>query len=327
MALGGAMTTMKSALHMLRHRGSVTAAFGLIILLVMGVLSSCVGTPELNPSTVREVVALASTCEQPRQPRTITALGGTAPIYYPDDTDPTTPHPLLVSLHPFLLGAYDWDHYSQFVAEATRRGYIVILPEGRNPGPGWSVPGGNRSDFDDVGWVDALIQEAARTACVDSSRIYAAGFSAGAALAVGLSCELSSRFAAVAGSGGTNLTSLCPQSGATRAMIMHGTEDMVVPITGNIVPFAAAPPISVDSVVDSFATRNHCSAHPVVTQPTSTQVRRDYECTDAALVDIRVLGMGHTWPGAFGLIDVVVGPNDQSFSATTTVLDFFDATP
>lgn len=305
--------------------GRGKAMFGLTVLLALAVLSSCVGSPpELNPSIVREVVPLVSTCDQPTQPRTITALGGTAPIYFPSDTDPTTPHPVLVSLHPFLLGAYDWDHYSQFVVEATARGYIVILPEGRNPGPGWSVPGGNKSDFDDVGWIDALIQEAARTACVDSTRIYAAGFSAGAALAVGLSCELPSRFAAIAGSGGTNLTSLCPRSEPTSAMIMHGTDDAVVPTSGNVVPFAATPPISVDSVVGSFATRNQCVDDAALTRPTPTQFRSDYECGDAALVDIRVIGMGHTWPGAVGLIDLIVGPNDQTFSATSTVLDFFD---
>lgn len=323
--LGDTVSSIWESSHAIHNNQRRVVVVAIAIVGLSLLVGCAVPTQALNPSRVRDVVPLTSTCDDPSTPRTITALGRSAAIYFPVGTDLSKPHPLLVSLHPFSMGAYDWDFYSGIVESATDRGYIVILPEGASPGPGWSVPGGNASDFDDVAWVDALIQEAARVACIDAERVYSVGFSAGAALTVGLSCELPGRFSAIAGSGGVNLTSLCPDADPVNALIMHGTHDNVVPITGNVVPFAASPPIGVNEVVSSFTNRNQCVATPTTTYPTSTQQRHSYACGHAEVVDIRILGMGHTWAGAFGLIDFFVGPNDTSFSATTTVLDFFDA--
>ena len=53
------------------------------------------------------------------------------------------------------------------------------------------------------------------------------------------------------------------------------------------------------------------------------------ECDDGHRVSYwRMLGAGHTWAGAEPYPgDLVVGPMSSTFSATTVVLDFFDATP
>ncbi len=46
-----------------------------------------------------------------------------------------------------------------------------------------------------------------------------------------LSCALPWRMAAVAGSGGTNLTDLCPDSPPTDVLVMHGSADPIAPVT------------------------------------------------------------------------------------------------
>ena len=51
---------------------------------------------------------------------------------------------------------------------------------------------------DDVAWFTALLDELAATLCIDTERIYVAGFSNGAMMASVLACELSERIAAIA---------------------------------------------------------------------------------------------------------------------------------
>lgn len=294
------------------------AAAGLAGLLVM---TACV---QSNPSRVRTVEPLADTCDGGEVPTHITAGGRSARLFAPPGAGDGTPRPLLVSLHPFLLGADAWEDYSRLASSAAERGMFVLLPEGIEAGPRWSVPGGVASETDDIGFVDALITATANTVCVDGDRVFAAGFSAGAALAVGLSCELPGRFRAIAGSGGANLTSLCPDAAPASALILHGTADSVVPITGNEVPFTPPTGLHLDSVVASFATRNGCGPQPAPELRTPTLSVTTYSCAAARLVDVRVQGMGHTWAGGNGFIDLFVGPGDSSFSATNLVLDFFD---
>ena len=289
---------------------------------VVVAVSACVPT---NPSTVRTVEPLATTCTADTvAPRSIKVGGRSAKLFAPTSVDPTQPAPLLVSLHPFLLGADAWEDYSKLAQTAAERGYYALLPEGIEPGPRWSVPGGLASGTDDVAWIDSLIRATADTVCVDGDRVFAAGFSAGAALSVGLSCELPGRLRAVAASGGANLTSTCPTSAPISALVIHGTADSVVPITGNDIAFTPPTGLHLDQVVASFASRNGCKATPSVDQPGPTVTDSVYTCADTRLVDRRVRGMGHSWAGGSSFIDQFVGPNDESFSATNFVLDFFD---
>ena len=283
--------------------------------------TACVPT---NPSRLRTVESLSTTCDGGDVPTHVSVDGRSARLFAPPGADDGTPRPLLVSLHPFLLGADAWEEYSALAASAAERGMFVLLPEGIEAGPRWSVPGGVASETDDIAFIDALIAETANTVCIDGDRVFAAGFSAGAALAVGLSCELPGRFRAVAGSGGANLTSLCPDAAPTSAMILHGTADPVVPLTGNDVPFTPPTGLHLDSVAASFATRNGCGPRPAADLRSPTLAVTTYSCASAQFVDVRVQGMGHTWAGGNGLVDLFVGPGDSSFSATNLVLDFFD---
>ena len=97
-----------------------------------------------------------------------------------------SPRRLLVSLHPFLMGPETWDWYSGLAAAGTRRGFVVVTPLGSEPGPRWTVPGGLASGTDDLAFIGALVDHVEDHACVDRNRVFAAGFSAGAAMAQAL---------------------------------------------------------------------------------------------------------------------------------------------
>lgn len=238
------------------------------------------------------------------------------------------PAPVLVSLHPFSLGPEGWESYSALAANAAARGYVVLTPLGSDPGPRWAVPGGIATGVDDIGLVNRLLDDLEDRACVDRNREFAAGFSAGAAMAQALSCTVPWRFRAVAGSGGTNLTDLCPASPPTDVMILHGTADPIAPLTGSEVVFAPPLGLALSRVVETDAARAGCDPTPVVDQRAPTvQVSTFQGCGDHRVEYWSLQGSGHTWAGTPGLLDLFAGPTNTDVSATQVVLDFFDATP
>ncbi|UDY37624.1 alpha/beta hydrolase family esterase [Dermatobacter hominis] len=239
------------------------------------------------------------------------------------------PRPLLVSLHPFLLGPDAWDAYSGLAAAGTARGYIVLTPLGSDPGPRWAVPGGLATGADDLGFIAALLDHVEDRACVDRNREFAAGFSAGAAIAQALSCTMPDRFAAVAGSGGMNLTARCPGSPGTSVLVLHGSADPIAPPTGSEIPFAPPIGLAIGTVASDDAARAGCGPSPLVEQVTASVLRHRWTgCTDGRRVEyLELRGAGHTWAGSPNpLLELFTGPTDTSISATATVLEFFDRT-
>jgi len=237
------------------------------------------------------------------------------------------PRPVLLSLHPFTLTPEVWDAYSKLAAGGTARGYIVITPLGSDPGPRWAVPGGTRTGVDDIGFVNRLLDDVEDRGCVDRNREFAAGYSAGAAMSQALSCTVPWRMAAVAGSGGTNLTDRCPASPGTDVMVLHGTADPIAPVTGSTVPFATPNNVKVSDVVATNAARAGCAPVPTSEQRYRTVRVDTYQGCGTHRVEYwQMQGNGHTWAGTPGILDLVVGTTNTDFSATTAVLDFFDRT-
>lgn len=326
----------------MRRRGATAA---LVVAATGVLLSACVPPPAPGP-TVRpqpdgrgkvEGVAVAPSagCSTegglPAGHSFITVNVGagvrTALVDVPAAAAGDDPAPVLVSLHPFSVDATGWESYSRLGAAAADRGYVVIFPTGSQPGPRWNVPGGLQNNVDDIGFVSALLDAVEDGACVDRNREFAAGFSAGAAMAQALSCTLPWRFAAVAGSGGANLTDPCPASPATDVMVLHGSADPIAPTTGSNVPFATPNGVDIEDVVATNAARAGCDATPVVEQLFADVVVDRYQGCDADLrVEYwRLIGAGHTWAGSSSpLLEIVTGPTNTSISANERVLDFFD---
>jgi polyhydroxybutyrate depolymerase len=239
---------------------------------------------------------------------------------------PGVAYPLLVSLHPFVAGPEDWESYSGLAAEAADAGYWVLIPKGSDPGPRWAVPGGLAGGPDDVGWIDEVIAETSRQVCLDG-RVFAAGFSAGAAMAMALSCELPWRFDAVVASGGSNLTDRCPsgRGGPVDTLILHGTADTIAPLSGSVVIFAPPLGLAVATVVDDAAARNGCGATPTQRVVSVTVVATVFTCASARTEFWEMRGAGHTWAGSRIALDAVAGATDRSISANRVALDFFAA--
>lgn len=234
------------------------------------------------------------------------------------------PAPVLLSLHPFAVDATGWDLYSGLSRAAVARGYVVLTPKGSEPGPRWAVPGGLDTGIDDIGFLAAALDAVEDRACVDRNAEFAAGFSAGAAMAQALSCTMPWRFAAVFASGGANLTETCPASPATDSLVLHGSADPIAPATGSTVVFAPPLGLHVDEVVATNAARAGCDPVPETWAPYPSVIGRRFVGCDVRIEHWTMVGSGHTWAGAEIRLDALLGPTNTEFSATETALDFFD---
>lgn len=238
------------------------------------------------------------------------------------------PHPVLVSLHAFTQSPDQWELYSGLADAALARGYVVASPLGSQPGPRWAVPGGLELGADDVGFIADLLDRIEDRVCVDRNAEFAAGYSAGAAMAQALSCTMPWRFTAVAGSGGMNLTETCPGSPPTDVMTLHGTADPIAPPGGSYVVFSPPLGLPIQTVASTNAARAGCDPTAVESTPVDSVLASTWGgCDDSHRVTHwQMLGAGHTWAGADSLAnDLVTGTTLDTFSATEVVLDFFDA--
>lgn len=321
------------------RRAAVPAA--IVLVAVLG--AACAAPPDTPPTSALDGTAFEPPAREPSpsegcgtgavlpdgRSNWSFAVGGTERTTFVAGPDAPAgqPLPVVLSFHPFGLGNEFWDDYSDLSQVGTDRGYVVVTPLGSTDLllPRWTVRGG-LPGADDAAFVDAILARLGAEACIDTSRIYATGFSAGAAFSVSLSCERPGLLAAVAGSGGTNLALPCPDGPPVDALVLHGNEDPIVPPAGQT---GALPPagISVDDVVASFAARGACGDDTATPVRPTVELRRFSGCVPGGEVASLSFTGGHTWPGKDGLLfaGLVTGATNFEFDATLTVLDWFDA--
>ncbi len=235
-----------------------------------------------------------------------------------------TPRPLVIALHGFTANGEEMRDTTHFSELAMERGFVVAYPQGKNGS--WN--GGaccGLSEWmneDDVGFVSAIIDALAEADCVDSARIYAAGFSNGGFLTHRLGCELADRIAAIGVVAGQESLDECTPSRAIPVLQIHGDADVVVPFGGN--PVLGYP--STESTVEGWAERNGCTTESETTYDDgSTVCELRTACTDAAVVEFcRVDGGSHDWFG--GGNAWVNGTPPSGFVASLAMLDFFGIT-
>lgn len=246
-------------------------------------------------------------------------------LYVPDTADNTEPIPVIMSFHGFASNAAQQAEWSNWDAIAEREGFIVVYPQGSSFPPRWYNGINeftNEDDERDMDFVNALLDELSATYCLDTTRIYASGFSAGAGMAYRLACELADRITAIGTVGGaySQLPGGCNPTRPIPIIIFHGDDDRVVPYEGrgtlpNIPDWAAA-----------WADRNQCAANPeMLVTPDSVIGVQYHDCAEAAdVVFYTLLDGGHTWPGQE--IDApafLVGNVNQDIHASETMWAFF----
>jgi polyhydroxybutyrate depolymerase len=257
-------------------------------------------------------------------------LQRTAAVYVPPSYDGVHPMPIVLVLHPLSATAgimRDIVKVEPF-ADDPQHGFIALFPDGImmswNAGECCSMD----PKPDDVGFMHDLVATVAGRWRVDPARLYAMGYSNGAALAHRLACELPggvTAFVSVAGALGREIRPTCSPPHATPVLAIHGTADEIVPYSddSDLIPLASLVTFPSALSSDAFwANAEGCTppAPPYFVQGDVSCARR--ACRDGATVGLcTVTGGGHQWPG--GPWVPGLGTSTEDLDATAAAVALF----
>lgn len=246
-------------------------------------------------------------------------------IYIPAVYNPTVPVPLLFNLHGYGSNNIEQEFYGDFRPIADTADFIIVHPNGTLDNTNnrfWNTFG--NSDVDDIGFLSALIDTLSAGYSIDQNRVYSTGMSNGGFMSYELACGLSNRIAAIASVAGSMIfehLGLCNTLHPIPVMEIHGTADAIVPYNGT------ADFVPIDTLVDYWANFNNCSLTPIYIQVP------DINLTDGCTAEhyvydggdlgtrvelFKIIGGGHTWPGA----PITIGVTNKDFSASKEIWSF-----
>jgi polyhydroxybutyrate depolymerase len=229
-------------------------------------------------------------------------------VHVPAGYRPDRAVPAVLLLHGNGGSAADMDADTGLSELADRHGFLAVYPQGISIGVGrpfWATAGRVEAGVDDLRFVTDLLDDLQRRLCVDPARVGAGGHSAGGGVAARVACDLAGRVAAVATIAGALYTEPgeCRPSRAVPVLVIHGTNDPVVPYGGRTptVEWPLAMP-SLPTWVAEWATRDGCTGDPAVFLDTpEVTAGRWSGCRDGAeVVHYRVNGGGHGAPRELG---------------------------
>ena len=229
-------------------------------------------------------------------------------LHVPDAGTPGAALPLVMALHGGGGNARNMERMSGLSSIADREGFAVVYPNGsgrlRHALLTWNAGNccGRALDeqVDDVGFLNAVLDDVIRRQPVDSRRIYVTGMSNGGMMAYRFGCAAAGRLAAIAPvAGAMNVT--CTPAAPLSVIAFHGTADQHVLYEGGTpVKTRDSHPRTDTAVRDTMAfwsTFNGCNGHAAESEAeVTTDVWND--CRAGTEVELNTLeGFGHAWPG------------------------------
>jgi polyhydroxybutyrate depolymerase len=253
-------------------------------------------------------------------------------VYVPRSASPAEPAPVLLVFHGAAMSAEVMMLLTWFNAEADRLGAVIAYlqsAEEQWATGGASFAGAER--VDDLGFVDAVLDQLARDLVVDPARVYAAGYSNGALFSQRLACQRADRIAAIGVVGATvsiPVTSACNPPRPVPAIFFVGDRDPSFPWTD---PRASAGLLYTGEESANFWARlNGCADARTVTALPDTE-------DDGTTVDLwtfpgcppesrlqffRIREGGHTWPGSPLNLSVALGRKSRDIEASPRIVEF-----
>ncbi len=187
-------------------------------------------------------------------------------LVVPDEVA-ATGAPLVILLHGYGTTGTVQDLYFGLSRATRARGILYAIPDGTLDASMrrfWNATEAccdfARAGIDDVGYLDAIIDDVSARHAVDPRRIFLVGHSNGGFMAHRMACERSGRIAAVVSLAGAtfNTASQCAPTEPVAVLQVHGTSDGTIAYTGGTnggFPYPGAV-----TSVSRWATLNRCAA-------------------------------------------------------------------
>jgi polyhydroxybutyrate depolymerase len=227
---------------------------------------------------------------------------------------------------------------------ADARGFLAVLPEGtradsdappdflHNPQVWNDVVTRadlGQPDADDVGFLNAVLDDVTRRFPIDPRRVYATGFSNGAGMVFRLAAASPERFAAVAPVAGLCAFDPPRLAAPMPTLYIIGTQDPLVPPQGGdvISPWGGAvtrkPPVN--DTLRRWANALGCPDEPALLREENgvREVLYGPAPTGAELRVLYVEGLGHHWPGGRGQLKKrLAGPPSDRLNANEVIWEY-----
>ncbi len=256
-----------------------------------------------------------------------------------------TPPPLIIALHGGGGSGESMINLTKggFNTLSEEYGFIVVYPDAIekhwNDGRGIEDYYSNRENIDDVKFISSLINHFYSNFNIDKSRVFVTGMSNGGLMSFRLACELNEKIkaiATVAASMSENIYSTCQISKPISVMIIHGTEDLIIPFEGGAITFNntyLGEVIGAENTANYFSNINSC------TNTTNKQYLADTDPEDGTRVwkienincengtKVMLLGIdggGHTWPdGSPYFPESIIGRVCKDINGCEEIVKFF----
>ena len=216
---------------------------------------------------------------------------------YPNNAIGSTP--LIINMHGFGSNAQEQQFYSEMDQFAHSENIAVVYPEGLNNA--WNVfTFWDGNSYDDVGFIDAVIDDIAENFNIDLNRIYACGMSNGGYMSYRLACDLSSKIAAFGSVTGnfminTEENDCLDQDREIPIIHFHGTADEVV----NYFPPSFDESLTVGESIDFWSDYNNLTTESVESINTDVEIYTySNESSTTKFVHYKVYGGNHEWFGS-----------------------------
>jgi len=237
-------------------------------------------------------------------------------IYVPASYDGTLGFPLLFNFHGGNDLVSNWLTSCDMSPIADTANFILVYPQARpDPSDGNSLNWLPKTagTFDDVPFINTLIDIIASNYQIDQTRIYACGYSLGGDMSFELGCKLSNRIAAIAPVARTmqaNPNSFCSPVHPTGVLTILGTDDFISPYNG-IIFNGIEYYLSAAATQEYWVIKNNCNAAATMNNVSPSVERYTWSTTSGCVYveELKVIGGGHDWPGSFG--NMTIDANEE----------------
>ena len=273
-------------------------------------------------------------------------------IHLPPAYDNTKPLPLVIMLHGMGGTGANAVRETSWSAKADSEAFIVAYPDASRPDPtqppslksnpqAWNDGSGRfhaaERNIDDVAFIRALLDRLSADYSIDQHRIFVAGFSNGASMALRVGAELSDRVAAIAPVAGASWTETSKLTRGISLCYLTGTADTLNPLDGGFPKMAfgggdkgGKPKPAVRVTIEKWVKSLGCPETPTKDETTNgVRTRRYGPGRDGAeVVFITIEGLGHIWAGGVNLVpEFMVGKPTDKLKATDVIWEFFRTHP